>query len=262
MSKDIGPILEGWPYEPGQVTVRKVRGDDGRVKIQLRVDLGLLQMESRGRPDGQRPYDCDSLLDYCLGLLERHRRTHGADEGFSLDDKLCDQLRAEAVQYYYRYLSEFVLEEYDAVVRDTARNLAVLELCARHAREQADRIVMEQYRPYILMMNARARAMLTLAAGKPRQARKIVEQALGKLREFFSSFSQEGAFEGSTEAAGLRGLLEEIEAKTPGDPVARLHKELAQALKQERYEEAARLRDAIRHARDAEKDEPDPEQSS
>ena len=52
MSKDLGPILGDWPHEPGQITVRKIRGTDGRVKIQLRVDLGLLQMEADGRPDG------------------------------------------------------------------------------------------------------------------------------------------------------------------------------------------------------------------
>ena len=38
MSLDISHILEDWPFEPGKVTARRVRGDDGRDKIQLRLD--------------------------------------------------------------------------------------------------------------------------------------------------------------------------------------------------------------------------------
>ena len=30
----------------------------------MRIDLGLLQMELDGRPDGQRPHGFESLLDY------------------------------------------------------------------------------------------------------------------------------------------------------------------------------------------------------
>ena len=47
VSKDIGSILDGWPHESGKISVRKIRGEEGRVKIQLRLDLGLLQMEAR-----------------------------------------------------------------------------------------------------------------------------------------------------------------------------------------------------------------------
>ena len=55
LSKDITPILNGWDYEPDDLQVRIVAGDDGRDKIQMRTDLGLIQMEIAGRPDGLRP---------------------------------------------------------------------------------------------------------------------------------------------------------------------------------------------------------------
>jgi hypothetical protein len=51
-SKDLRLITTDWPYEPGQINVRKIRGVDNRIKIQMRLDLGLLQMEMTGRPDG------------------------------------------------------------------------------------------------------------------------------------------------------------------------------------------------------------------
>src|ERR1700749_1851799 len=43
-SKDITPLLKGWDYEPGTINVRKVTGLDGTPKLQMRQDLGLLQM--------------------------------------------------------------------------------------------------------------------------------------------------------------------------------------------------------------------------
>src|SRR6266567_990805 len=55
MSLDLNSILKDWPHENGSIKVRKVAGLDGREKLQLRVDLGVLQMELTGRPDGRRP---------------------------------------------------------------------------------------------------------------------------------------------------------------------------------------------------------------
>jgi len=248
VSKDIAPILRDWPHEPGKISVRKIRGGDGRVKIQLRLDLGLLQMEAEGRPDGQRPYKCESLLAYAEQLLARHRRSHGTDAGFTIDEKHCELLRSEAIQYYYRYLSEFVLEDYEAVARDTGRNLQVLDFCAKYAEEESDRYIMEQYRPYILMMNTRARAHLALRDNRPRQARKIVLEALTKMEGFFNRFGQEDLYDSSSEVAVLSALLKDIETKIPQDPLKRLKQELAEAVEEERYEDAARLRDAIHRA--------------
>ena len=125
---DIRPILQGWPYRPGEITVRKIRGDDGREKIQMRVDLGLLQMEATGRPDGQRPHRCESLLHHHLKRLRDYESRNGTRLGFELTPDECSALRDEALMYYQRYLSFFVLEEYEHVERDTARNLRVLDL--------------------------------------------------------------------------------------------------------------------------------------
>src|SRR5881392_4355328 len=76
-SKDIVPMLKGWDYEPGTINVRKINGIDGHPKIQMRLDLGLLQMELTGRPDGRHPHGCESLLEYFEGLLHEHKRRHG-----------------------------------------------------------------------------------------------------------------------------------------------------------------------------------------
>src|SRR5215208_5011058 len=69
-SRDIVPMLKGWDYEPGTINVRKINGLDGRPKLQMRLDLGLLQMDLSGRPDGAKPHGYDSLLEYFESQLK------------------------------------------------------------------------------------------------------------------------------------------------------------------------------------------------
>src|SRR5271166_4980624 len=85
MDFDISHLLEKWEYQPGQVVVRKFKGKDGQEKIQLRVDLGLLQMNAEGRPDGKRPFGHASLLEFYQARLYKHLADHqGSDEDFTL----------------------------------------------------------------------------------------------------------------------------------------------------------------------------------
>src|ERR1700722_14171717 len=159
-NKDITLVLKGWDYEPGTINVRKIIGSDGAQKLQMRLDLGLLQMELTGRPDGSRPNGCESLLEYHEQELSEHRTRYGTDLGFQLSAEQCQSLREEAVMYYHRYLSFFVLEDFNGVVRDSARNLRVLDLCGKFASDEQDQLILEQYRPYIIMMNSRAQASM------------------------------------------------------------------------------------------------------
>jgi len=244
-SKDITSVLRGWSYEPGVINVRKIHGQDGAPKVQMRLDLGLLQMEMTGRPDGARPHGCESLLEYFEKQLTDHRRRNGTEMGFQLNDSQCASLREEAVQYYYRYLSLFVLEEFPGVVRDTARNLRVLDLCSKYADEEQDRLVLEQYRPYIIMMNSRAQASILQSEGKLSAALKAVEEGLDDIREFFSKFGQEEAYGHSNEVRVLRQFARRIRKKLPVNPMEKLQRKLEKAVKSERYEEAAQLRDKI-----------------
>ncbi|HEY8751465.1 MAG TPA: UvrB/UvrC motif-containing protein [Tepidisphaeraceae bacterium] len=244
-SKDITPVLRGWSYEPGVINVRKIHGHDGAPKVQMRLDLGLLQMEMNGRPDGARPHGCESLLEYFEKQLADHEDQHGTELGFQLNDSQCASLREEAVQYYYRYLSLFVLEEFPGVVRDTARNLRVLDICGKYADEEQDRLVLEQYRPYIIMMNSRASASILQQEGKLTQALRTVEDGLEDIKAFFARFGQEDAYTRSNEVRVLRQFARGIRKKLPVNPMTRLKRKLEKAVKSERYEEAAQLRDKI-----------------
>ncbi len=74
MSQDIDAALQGWEYKPNLVQARLVQAADGRQVIQLREDLGILQIETTGRPDGTRPHGRLTYFDY-LKQQEREVRT-------------------------------------------------------------------------------------------------------------------------------------------------------------------------------------------
>jgi hypothetical protein len=246
MPKDIGPILKGWDYEPGTISVRKVNGADGSPKLQMRLDLGLLQREMDGRPDGMRPHGCESWLEYFEEQLQDHRKRNGTELGFHLTSDQCQSLRDEAVMYYHRYLSLFVLEEFSGVVRDTARNLRVLDMCEKYAVDEQDRLILEQYRPYIMMMNTRAKASLQYKEARYGEALKTVDEGLRAIKSFFARFGHLEAFNRSNEVKVLKRFAKDIRKKLPADPLAKLQVKLDRAIKQERYEDAAKLRDLIR----------------
>src|SRR6059036_3752046 len=124
MDFDISHVLEQWDYKPGQVVVRRFKAKDGTEKLQLRVDLGLLQMNAHGRPDGKRPFGKESLLEHYQSQLEKFKEENaGDDKGFQLKPEDISKLQQEAIQYHHRYICLFQLEEFDAVIRDADRNL-------------------------------------------------------------------------------------------------------------------------------------------
>ena len=244
-SRDISHVLKGWDYESGTINVRKVVGLDGVPKLQMRLDLGLLQMELTGRPDGARPHGRESLLDYYENQLKDHENHNGTDLGFHLTDEQCQSLRDEAVLYYHRYLSLFVLGEFSGVVHDTARNIRVLDLCGKFAINEQDQLILEQYRPYLFMMNTRAAASIQFKEKRYVDAITTVKIGLRKIKKFFARFDQEDAYTQCNEVKVLRKFAKDIRRKLPVDPVRKLQGSLERAIKEERYEEAAVLRDQL-----------------
>lgn len=246
VSADFSKILDDWPYEPGKINVRQIEGEDGEPRIQLRLDLGILQMRTSGRPDGLRPFGFESLLEYHEHQLDEKLESDGSAVSFVLDEDECRELREEAVQYYHRYVCMMVLEDFDGVVRDTTRNLRVLDLCSKYAETESDRQVMEQFRAYITMMKSRALASQALKDNQPKLALLAIDDGLHSLQRFFSESDQPEMFEDSSEVQILRGMREALTPKLPLSQSAELRKRLEDALKKENYELAAILRDELR----------------
>jgi hypothetical protein len=237
---DITPILAQWEYKPDEVTVRRIIGLDGKPKLQMRLPMGLIQMETDGRPDGLRPDGYESYLE----LYEDRRQASPQD--FSLDPDDCARLRDEATMYYHRYLSLFHLKDYEAVILDTARNLRVLELVKRYADDVGDKVSLEQFRAYIQMMNARAWAHLHLSRQLRGKALQAVRDGIAKIEAFLREFGREELLTRSPELNLLRQLESEIKEHVPEAKIEDLRREMQKAVAAEDYERAAQLRDEIR----------------
>ena len=251
MILDLRTILDGWEYEPGKISVRKIIGQDGREKIQTRIDLGVLQFEVSGRPDGARPYGRDSLLDHHEQRLRQHVRESGSDAGFLLTAEECRDLRHEAHLFYQRFLSEFVLEEFEAVEADTARNLRLLDFCRRYAESESDRESLEVQRAYVLMMNIRARVYSALQNEEFALSLAVLEDGIDEVRDATSLDPIRADGEDIPEIQVLTNLRDEIVEAMPDDAEPRLQMELQAAVEREDYEAAARLRDRLARRDDA-----------
>lgn len=246
MSLDISNVFKDWPYEPGQLNVRLIVGDDGEPKIQMRVDLGVLQMETEGRPDGLRPEGFESLLELHEARLDAHLEEHGTEEGFTLDADTCRALREEAVQYYHRYISLLVLEDYEGVIRDTSRNLRLLDFCSHYAENEEDQTILEQFRPYLIMMRTRAMASQALDSNESKAALLSIDEGIDEIRTHFNEAGEADKFEASNEARLLRGMRDALAPKLPVSQRDELRQRLEQAIAHENYELAAILRDELR----------------
>jgi len=248
---DITQSLRGWAFEPGQVNVRLIRGNDGKPKLQLRLDLGLLQMELDGRPDGKRPHRAATELEYQKKRLSAWQQKTGAEAGFALTSADCQALREESAMFYHRYLSLFVLEQYEAVIRDTQHNLDVLEMCARFGKSEYDRMCLEQYRPYIMMMSVRAKACEALKQGYVRTAMAYLRGGVRQIARLVPREDRRKFLRESNEARILLDMLRQIRDQLPADPREVLRKRLADAVHGERFEEAATLRDQLQAVTEA-----------
>ncbi len=247
MNFDISAILEQWDYQPGQVVVRKFRGKDGVEKVQLRVDLGLLQMNAGGRPDGKRPFGRESLLEHYSAQLEKFKNEGGEEKDFRLAIEDCAKLQQEAIQYHHRYICLFQLEDFDAVIRDADRNLKVFEFVQKHAASEELAWSLQQFRPQCLMMRVRGRGQMALKAKHFQEVVRVIEEGLEEIRQFYRDNERQDLLELSGELHSLEAWLSEIQSKRPLSPREKLESALNEAVKNEDYEKAAQVRDALKN---------------
>jgi len=245
---DITPILTGWEHDPDELQVRIVAGIDGKDKIQMRIDLGVIQIELEGRPDGRRSGNHESLLD---ALEAQANAAMTAGESFAIDSDTCGALMREGVQYYHRYLAAFHLQRYDLVVRDTERNLRLFAFVVRHASRQRDKLQFDQYRPYVTMMHTRALSAQALGRVDYKSALTLIDAGIGKIREFLRDYDQADHEAECFELGFLLRLRREVNDERPIGPIERLEQQLELAVELEEFEEAARIRDQLQRLRTA-----------
>ena len=252
MSSDLSRILNEWRFRPDEVLVRIIPGDNGRGKVQLRVDLGILRMEMDGRPTDIAPRASSSWLEFYEHRQQAHDETHPDAAPFLLTEEDCIQLWREAVQYYHRYLSFWHLELYELCHRDTARNLRLFAFVRAHARDERHKLQFDQWRPYALMMHTRAVATPLLQQRLHEEGLRVIEAGIDAIREFLDEYDQSHRAEECVELVSLERWRDELLAQDERAAAARpgavqiLRQALEAAVAAEEFEEAARLRDQIR----------------
>ena len=238
---DIDAVLQDWPYKPGVISARLLRAADGREVMQMRVELGVLQMEATGRPDGEHPNGCATVLDW---LRERARELGPA---FELTEADCIEVDREFLQFYHRRICCMALREFGRAVADADHTLALMDFVAAHAPDEEWALSHGQYRPFVLFHRTQAAALDALQSAGAETAIEEVARGLDVMRSVFAALEAEDQFEQDELVGQLVELRESLRNEFK---VGRtLAEELADAVATEQYERAARLRDEIARRR-------------
>jgi hypothetical protein len=236
-AKDIDALLRDWPYEPGEVSARLIKAADGRQVLQMRVEMGVLQLEVDHRPDGEHPGGAETYFDYLVGLA-----IHEGDD-FVLSEEQCAEADREFIQFYHRRICWLALRDFRRAVRDADHSLAFMDFVKNCSPGEEWTLSHEQYRPFILFHRTQAAALASLEESSPEAAIEEINRGLQRMRVFFEEFDADERFE---EDEMVQRLMELQESLREHYKVGRtLGEQLADAIAAEKYELAARLRDEI-----------------
>lgn len=286
MRRDISKLLKDWPFEPGKLNARLIEADDGTPRLQVRLDLGIIQMYLDGRPDGLATNGYPSLLEYHESRFDEAMRIEqglgdeedeeedgrdegvggdgdetGGDEparevkprpepppvGLTVDD--CQALWEEGLQFAHRYIALATLDDHDRVVRDTVRNLRLLDFLVEHGPED-ERGTLEQFRPYMILTKHRSLAALMAKDSEPRAAVLMLDAGIDVLTKHYEAAGDPKAAETSGEISSLRELRDAISPPAPPTKRDGINSAMSRAIAEERYEDAAKLRDELKHLKD------------
>lgn len=240
--RDIDDVLRQWPFRPGVILARVVRARDGREVVQMRVEMGILQMETEHRPDGTRPGGSRTYLDY----ITRQAARQGPD--FVLSARQCAEMDREFLQYYHRRICWLALRKFERAVQDADHTLAMMDFASRHSPSAEWTLSHEQYRPLVLFHRTQAAALAELDQAGPEAAIEAIADGLARLRAALAAETED---EPPEENHPLVEHLLELQEWIRGyfEVGKTLAEQLADAVAAEQYELAARLRDEIARRR-------------
>ncbi len=236
-SEDIDAILTSWPFQPGVITARIVRAHDGREVLQMRIELGVLQMETSGRPDGEHPNGRTTYLEHLQEIA-----SHAGGE-FSLSEEQAAEVDREFLQYYHRRICWLALREFARAVDDADHTLGVMDFVAAHSPNAEWALSHEQYRPFVLFHRTQASALARLDKDGAEPAIEEINQGLERIRGVFRAVEGEDHFEEDEFVKQLAELRDWI--REHYNVGRTLLEQLADAVAKEQYELAAQLRDQI-----------------
>jgi hypothetical protein len=244
MAQDIDAALEGWDFKPGVVQARLVQTTRGRQVIQMRIDLGVLQLETVDRPDGARPHGFATYFDY---LKQQAREAARSGQTFALSEEQCEEADREFVQYYNRRVCWLALRNYARAVADSDHTMAFMDFVRDHSPNDEYKQAHEQFRGFVIFHRTKAAAALAVENENPEGAIDVIRQGLEQMRSFFAAYDAAEHMEEDAMVQQLRKLDRSLRQTHKID--ATLEEQLQQAVEREEYEMAAKLRDELRNRR-------------
>jgi len=238
---DIDRVLQEWPYQPGEISARLVRAADGREVVQMRVEMGLLQLETDGRPDGTRPSGSKTYFDYLQRISAKSR------EPFELTSEQCAEADREFMQFYHRRVCWLALREFRRAANDADHTLAFMDFVRDHSPNDEYRLAHEQYRGFVLFHRTQAAAALAVEGDDPEAAIDAILDGLKRMRVFFAEHDLAEQMEDDGMVQQLHKLEKSL--RDLHGIQETLQEQLERAVANEEYEVAARLRDALRKRR-------------
>lgn len=229
-------LLKQWPFEAESLCVRLIKGADGRDVIQLRVDLGILQLETTGRPDGVHPEGHSTVLEW---LCHREAR----DPDFELDDETCNEIDREFVQFYHRRVAWLRLQKFENAVRDADHTLALMDFCREHSQCEEWTLQHEQHRAFVIFHRSQAAALQAIEEQSAAKAIEALNDGLELIEENFAEMGWEDQFDSDELVNRLIDLRESL--RQDFDIGKSLREQLDEAVESEQYELAAKLRDEL-----------------
>ena len=171
---------------------REVRARDGRTVVQVRVELGVLQMEVGGRPDGTRPHGFATYLDYLrYRAAGRGQAPGGKAPPWTMSREHCTAADREFVQFYHRRVAWLALQRYDRALLDADHTLALMDFVCRHGADEEYIASHERFRGLVLFHRTQAAAALALERRKPEEAIDIVREGVERLGAHHEQWSAE-----------------------------------------------------------------------
>ncbi len=242
MKQDIVKVLLGWSYRPDSVQTRMVEGSDGRQVIQMRLDLGLLQMEKLGRPDGTTPHGYPTYLEF-LKSHARQCELTGRKFQFTLEHATeCDR---ELVQFYHRRICWLALENYTRAIADANHTLSLMEFIRDNCDDDDYVQSREQYRGFVLFHRTQAAASLQIEREDPEGAIDAIRKGIEAIEELTGPIDFEEE-DGTSAPMTVHLQRMELSIREKHNIGETLKEQLAKAVENEQYEKAAELRDALR----------------
>jgi hypothetical protein len=233
---DIDKLLANWQFRPGQPLVRRISGRDGRPLLQMRVDMGILQLEAEGRPDGERPHGFDTFYDYLVASAFEE------GEQFELDAGRCVEVDREFYQFYHRRVCWLSLKEYGLAAKDAQHSLKLMDFSSANAPDPKWALMHEQYRPFVVYHRVQAEALAALEQATPQEAVALLDAGLSELETLRRQLAEQRPFDDAF-LDKLRGMRTSIVEQYDLGPT--LAEQLAEAIAAEQYERAAAIRDQL-----------------